>query len=54
MSDNASESSYDKIHKQKKHQDKFRHTKQGQTDTFKLDLGRKTQTFHSDAEESHS
>lgn len=55
MSDNASEGSYQNdqsVHKAKN--DKLRHTKNGApgsiTGDFKMELGRKTQTFHSDVE----
>ena len=59
MSDNASEGSYQNDHQSKKaKQDKLRHTKQGFPDTlgsnWKFDMGRKTQTFHSDMEENYS
>ena len=70
MSDNTSEGSYHAHQYQhhhggghndsKKQQDKFRHTKNGQMmgtgqgDSFKFDVGRKTQTYHSDVEEGGS
>ena len=50
MSDNASEGSYNN----EKVKDKHRHTKGPPgsiTGDFKFELGRKTQTFHSDVEE---
>jgi hypothetical protein len=51
ISDNASEGSYDPANKQVKG-DKFRHTKNGAiTGDLKMELGRKTQTFHSDIED---
>jgi len=51
ISDNASEGSYDQHSKAAKG-DKFRHTKNGAiTGDLKTELGRKTQTFHSDIED---
>jgi hypothetical protein len=52
MSDNASEGSYNN----EKVKDKFRNTKGAPgsiTGDFKFELGRKTQTFHSDVEEQN-
>ena len=70
ISDNASEGSYHAHQYQphhgaghndsKKQPDKFCHTKNGQMmgtgqgDSFKFDVGRKTQTYHSDVEEGGS
>lgn len=58
MSDNPSEGSYQNEQTgQKVKADKFRHTKNGPgsiTGDFKFELGRKTQTFHSDVEENYS
>lgn len=51
ISDNPSEGSYDQNSKAAKG-DKFRHTKNGAiTGDLKMELGRKTQTFHSDIED---
>jgi len=62
ISDNVSESSYNQLETKKKAQNQFRHTKQGYLGAnssvggisdLKIDGG-KTQTFHSDVEETYS
>lgn len=62
ISDNVSESSYNQLDTKKKAQNQFRHTKQGYLGAnssvggisdLKIEGG-KTQTFHSDVEETYS